>query len=317
MLDLQRLKQTKLSGQPLLQRIVAQALDLNYRLPKKTEIIVEGIEHVPADRGVFFAMNHTDRYNYWPFQYTLRYRFGRGFTATWVKGKYYEHPLMARFMTWANNIPIPSRGYVLSAEFRAITQRAPNQAEYRALRGLIDGASGVDLSPIEGFLRRRPEFKAEFDALFDQMMGEVIRLCREGLARGNHILVFPQGTRSRRLSRGHTGLAQITQHLGVDIIPVGCSGSDRVYPGASPVAKAGRITYRIGAPLAVDGPALRPHRILEPFTPFSAAAGRAHGEVFEAITELVMAQINELVEPEYQFSADLRSDGVEGVKRFL
>lgn len=317
MLDLKRLKQTSLSKRPLLQRIVSRGLSLNYSFPAKTEIIIEGIENIPADRGVFFAMNHTDRYNYWPFQHTLYRRFGRGFLATWVKGKYYEHPFVARFLDWANNIPLPSRGYVLSAEFRAVMDRAPDQDEYRALRALINEPLGADLSPIAGFLKIRPDFKREFDALFDEMMDEVVRLCREGLGEKNHVLVFPQGTRSIRLSRGHTGLAQITQHLGVDILPVGCSGSDKVYPGASPVAKPGRIVYRIGAPLAVDDPALKPHRVQVPFTPFSAAATRAHGEQFEAITELVMARINELVDPEYQFSTDQRSDGVEGVNRFL
>ena len=40
------------------------------------------------DEPVIFAMNHTDRYNYVPFQYGLWQEKDR-FTATWVKGKYY------------------------------------------------------------------------------------------------------------------------------------------------------------------------------------------------------------------------------------
>ena len=36
------------------------------------------------------------------------------------------------------------------------------------------------------------------------------------------------------------GLAQIAMHLGRTVVPIGCSGSDRVYPGSSPIARAKR-----------------------------------------------------------------------------
>src|ERR1041384_3307940 len=103
MLDLKRLKSIKLHKKPPGQLLLANTLmRLDYSFPKPTEIVLEGVGNIPDDRPVFFAMNHTDRYNYWPFQYQM-YRQGvPRFTATWVKGKYYENAVMARFLDSTN-----------------------------------------------------------------------------------------------------------------------------------------------------------------------------------------------------------------------
>ena len=59
-------------------------------------------------------------------------------------------------------------------------------------------------------------------ALFCAMIDEALRLMRLALDElGQHLLIFPQGTRSRRLTRGHSGLVQVAQHLGATIVPVG------------------------------------------------------------------------------------------------
>jgi len=150
------------------------------------------------------------------------------------------------------------------------------------------------------------------------MMAQVTRLTREALDRHRlNVLVFPQGTRSKRLPKGHTGLVQMAQHLGRTIIPVGCNGSDEAYPGSSPFSKGGHLVYRIGQPLAIDGPELLPHRVTTPFTPFSSEATEAHGEEFRAATDVVMDRINDLLDPEYQYSPDKASDGVEEISRFV
>ena len=113
-------------------------LALDYRFPKRSEIVIEGKERLPPDGGAFLAMNHTDRYNYWPLQYAM-YRAGLPFTATWVKGKYYENRYVGAFMDSTNNIPTPSRGYVITTEFRKAVGRPPREDEYRLLRDLVDG----------------------------------------------------------------------------------------------------------------------------------------------------------------------------------
>ena len=321
MLDLDRLKRIRLRRTPPVQILVAETLlRLNYRLPRPTDIVFEGLEHVPRDRRVFFAMNHTDRFNYWPFQYGM-YRRKLPFTATWVKGKYYEARALGWFMDATNNIPVPSRGYVISTEFRKLHGRPPGKEEYRVLRDLVDGR-GDGASDSEAVRRLLgPDvggFLARFDALFGEMIGEVIRLNREALFdRDLNVLVFPQGTRSKRLSRGHTGLAQMAQHLGAAIVPVGCSGCDRLYPGSSPLSRGGQVVYRVGAPLEPDGPELAPYRVKQPFTPLTTAASERHGADLRAITDLVMARIDALVDPEYRFGDSTDSDGVRDMERFL
>lgn len=321
-LDLERLKRMRIHRRPLGQWVVANVgLAIDYRFPRRTRIDVEGVANLPRDRQVFIAMNHTDAYNYWPLQYTM-YRRGLPFTATWVKGKYYENEAMGWFMDHTNNIPLPSRGYVITTEFRKGTGDRPDMPTYRALRTLVDTGEVVDPLPDAAarFLNARggPDaFLEAFDRLFDQMIDEVVRLNREALEVGCNVLVFPQGTRSKRLSKGHTGLAQMSQALGADIVPVGCSGSDHCYPTMRPFSRGGHITYRVGAPLRLDGPALGPHRVTQPFRPLDKRATEPHVAAFEAITDVVMHAIDDLVDPEYRFAPDLSSDGVQGIDRFV
>ncbi|NNL66952.1 MAG: 1-acyl-sn-glycerol-3-phosphate acyltransferase [Myxococcales bacterium] len=315
MLDLARLKRVKLRRTPWGQLLVAQLLRIDYAFPRKTEIVLEGAEHLERGQSYVLAMNHTDRYNYWPFQYQL-YKQGLGYTATWVKGKYYENAAIGAFMDAMNNIPLPSRGYVITTEFRRVVGRTPSTDEYRTLRDLADGKSQEAPEALVDAVGDLKAFLRDFSDLFDRMIEEVMRLNRLALSLGQHLLVFPQGTRSVRLSRGHIGVAQVAQHLGVDVVPVGCNGSDGVYPGNSPFASGGRIVYRIGKPLRLDGPELSAHRVREPFRPFTLEAA-VHREAFQAMTDVVMDHINELLDEPYRYSEDRSSDGVLGINRFV
>ena len=328
MLDLERLEKLRLYRIPPGQVLFAEgALRLDYALPKRTEIILEGVENLPRDRGVFLAMNHTDRFNYWPLQYAM-YRRGLRFTATWVKGKYYENDWMGRFMDSMNNIPLPSRGYIITTLFRASIGRTPSESEYRSLRNLVDGVAtqgeGKDEEAVQRLYASKGDgsaagFLAWFDGYFGQMIDHVVRLNRKALGEKKlNVLVFPQGTRSVRLSRGHTGLIQMAWHLGAAVVPVGCSGSDHVYPGNSPFAKGGRIVYRFGPALEVDGPEFAPLRVREPFQPLTREATELHGAAFQAATDLVMQRIETLVDAPYRFAEDLVAESDErGVGRFV
>ncbi len=323
MLDLAHLQRIKLHQTPLGQLFVANFLLLpDYHLPRRTEIILEGGERISRDRPVFFAMNHTDRYNYWPFQYQL-YRQKLGFTATWIKGKYYENPALALFLDHMNGIPLPSRGYLITSEFKRVTGSLPDPTEYRVLRDLVS-TQGTEPPPpahttnavqrvIGGDVQ---EYVRRFNATFDEMMREVMRITREAMERLNlHVLVFPEGTRSRRLSVGRTGLAQMTQHLGATILPVGCNGSDRLYPGNAPFSRGGRVIYRIGAPLEVDGPELREHRV-SGVLPFSREAAD-HDARYQAITKVVMEHIAAQLDPEYRPEEHPSSAKVADPQRFV
>lgn len=320
MLTLERLQNVRLHTRSLGQKMVANlGLMWDYRLPRRTRIVLEGVENLPEER-VIFAMNHTDRYNYWPFQYAT-YRKGLPMTATWVKGKYYENALMGWFMDHCNNIPVPSKGYLITVQMRQATGSVPDGESYRALRTLMDTGALPETVPaaVQRFLDQQggaDAWRAAVDDLFARMMREVVRLNRQALDIGCNLIIFPQGTRSIRLSKGRIGLAQLAQHLGATIVPVGCNGSDAVYPGGSPFARGGRIVYRIGAPLPIDHPDLAPHRVDTPFEPFTAAAD-PHRPAFEAITQVVMDRINDLLDPQYQYAPDGASDGVQGARRFV
>ncbi len=313
------LRGLRLSAKPRVQIFLGHTLlRASYAVPRRAEIVIEGTENVPKDRTVFFAMNHTDRYNYWPFQYGMWKR-GLRYTATWVKGKYFENPWMRRFMIATNNIPLPSRGYVISTGFRDAEKRPPDAAEYRVLRDLADGVAGdAEVSAASDAVKR---FIAggglpRFEETFRFMMGEIVRLNRDALFKlGLDVLVFPEGTRSIRLAKGHTGLAQMSQALGVTIVPVGCNGSHRLYPGGSPWASGGRVVYHIGTPLTPDGPELSPLRIHEAFEPMVPGATRAHGEQFKRITDIVMSRIESLLDPDHRPGEG--AGGTREMDRFL
>lgn len=319
MLDLNCLDRIELSSRPPVQLMIGPLLGLNYRLAS-VDLVVEG--NIP-EGPVLFAMNHTDRYNYFPFQYWFWQAQDR-FTATWVKGKYYEHPLVRRFMERTNNIPTVSRGYLISKDFLNVVGRRPTDGEYTALRRAArEGVQpssrdvpGVLLTRDRDMLGRpfRPDRESYADAvreLFHDMMRRFVALNREAVNLGLCIIVFPEGTRSVRLSKGHAGLAQMAVKLGLPVVPVGCSGSDVVYPGASPVGRSGRITYRVGPPL--DPP--RIPGLPEDFVPFSREA-ESRSE-FSQYVQRVMDHINGLLDEPYRFAEDRRSLGVQGVARFV
>jgi len=331
MLDLERLGRIRLRARPPFQRFVARVLlTPNYGFPPGVEIVFEGLEHLPSEPCVF-AMNHTDRFNYWPFQFEL-YRRRDRFTATWVKGKYYESPTVGLFMEHTNNIPTVSRGYVITRDFLSTLGRRPSDAEYRALRGWVnavalgDAAQPPDEIPREmltqvrsilgrRYYPRRESYAQAIDGVFRLMMRRFVELNDEAAALGLDLLVFPEGTRSIRLSKGRPGLSQIAMHLERPLVPVGCSGSDRLYPGSSPVAKPGRVVYRFGEPLRREQAKAWVER--GAFEPFTAEAERAHGDAFQTYIDDVMQRIEPLLDPEYRPAEQIDADAVEGSKRFV
>lgn len=325
MIDQARLDKISLHTKPLGQRLVAWLmLTPNYYSPfTRTRIMLEGKKNLPPNGGAIFVMNHTDRYNYWPFQYQL-WREGLGFTATWVKGKYYENEWLGRFMDLTNNIPVPSKGYVFSKDFKETMQRVPSDAEYAALKAYLDGktdraaAEQAGGDGVKQFLAHpwpdspSNEYRESLERRFKRMMQRVVDINVDGLKKGLNLLIFPQGTRSLRLTKGHTGAAQMILYTKAPVIPVGCNGSDKAYPGNSPFSSGGRIVYRIGKPLRPDVE-LAPFAVNEPFVPFTGEAERFQPQ-FRKVTDYLMDRVNELLDPPYRYGdANLET----GAKRFL
>jgi len=305
----------------------------NYNFLPGIDIQIEGIEKIP-DEPVIYAMNHTDRFNYFPFMYRM-WKLKERYITVWVKGKYYESPLVGTFMELTSNLPTVSRGYIITKDFTLTMGRRPKQAEYDTLRALVNeeaapggDSSTIDLAavPRELLETRRNILGIDFDPrecsyavginrVFTAMMAEFVRLNERSFELGLDLLVFPQGTRSIRLPRGRIGMMEIALRYKKTIVPIGCNGCDHVYTGSLPIGKSGTIEYRIGDPIPYEE--LAEFHIDEPYVPFSAEAEHKHRVEFQGAVDLVMNRINDLLDPEYQFSDDLQSTGVRGTSRFI
>ena len=334
MLDLPRLKRIRLMKRPIGQMFFGHTvLTLNYKFLPGIDIRLEGLEHIP-DEPVIYAMNHTDRFNYFPFMYEM-WKLKERYITVWVKGKYYESPIVGTFMELTSNLPTVSRGYIITKDFSLTMGRRPTEAEYETLRKLVDldaapdgDPSTVDVSAIPSklFETKRDILGVDFDPsectyavginrVFTAMMAEFVRLNERSFELGLDLLVFPQGTRSIRLPRGRIGMMEIALRYKKPIVPIGCNGCDLVYTGSLPIGRAGTIVYRIGAPIPYE--ALSDFHIHEDYAPFSAEAEYKHRHEFQGAVDLVMNRINDLLDPQYQFSDDLQSTGVRGTSRFI
>jgi 1-acyl-sn-glycerol-3-phosphate acyltransferase len=317
MVDEQHLRRVKISARPRGQRAMAHALHLTYALPSKTHITIEGLENLSTDRGVMIALNHTDRYNYWPLQYEL-WRIGyERMTMAWVKAKYYENKVLGRFFDLCNNLPLPSLGYVILKDAFSVLKRKMSDNEYRVVRDLADckinqdEALGMATADVRHLLTHpRGDFNPSHEGYFefinrwsDRLMGAVEDRTLEALReKKNHIIVFPQGTRSIRLLPARTGMIQFALRHNIPIVPVGSNGCEQIYPTGNPWAKGGKVTYRIGKPLTVDN-AFAPFRIDEPFKPFTKEAHPHHEKLEGAANSLTQA-IDDLLDEPYKMDRD-------------
>ena len=334
MLDLPRLKRIRLMKRPIGQVFFGHTvLSPNYNFLPGIDIRIEGMEKIPNE-PVIYAMNHTDRFNYFPFMYKM-WKLKQRYITVWVKGKYYESPIVGTFMELTSNLPTVSRGYIITKDFTLTMGRRPKQAEYDTLRELVNNEaapdgdpSTVDLSaiPTKLFDTKRRILGVDFDPsecsyaaginrVFTAMMAEFVRLNERSFELGLDLLVFPQGTRSIRLPRGRTGMMEVALRYEKTIVPIGCNGCDHVYTGSLPIGKAGTIEYRVGDPIPYEE--LSEFHIHEDYAPFSAEAEHRHRDKFQGAVDLVMDRINDLLDPEYQFSDDLQSTGVRGTSRFM
>lgn len=314
------MREFQLPPVPYVQIVVSRlVLGTNFHFPRPTRISIDGLEHIACDEPMLLAMNHTDRYNYLPFMWELDQQ-GYPPVAPWVKGKYYQNEWLSRFLGWSSCIPVPSRGFLLTLDWLARTGRRPDQKEYRQLRLLGDGAWSEDLPlepAVEQYLREAPggtpdTFFEEFQEHFEGLTGQVVRINREAMDNGYRPLIFPQGTRSRRLTRGFSGIVQMALHMKVRIVPVGVTGSDQCYPGDNPFSKGGKVHYSIGTPF---DPGAAPHAPTD-FVPLTIRASQEHGSTFEKLTDELMERINALLPAEYQFSKE-RSSSTQGTERFV
>jgi len=303
-------------GQILIGRLL---LIPNYHIFSRVKIIIENYENIPKDETVIFALNHTDRYNYWPFQYKM-WRQGKGKlpqTTTWVKGEYYGNALLRKFFDWTNNIPVPSRGYLIREDFKNVVNEKISNIEYRILRDYASRRTtlkkvGAEMTEnirrVIDYPRRllsgiEVPYSDYIDSYYRQLMARVAEINFRALFEKNlNVIIFPEGTRSSTLGTGKTGIAHLALKSGKKVVPVGCNGSDRVYPGNLPWAKSGTIVYRIGTPID-------PREIVgdidRSFVPYSRDAEVELEDEFREFTQFVMERINELLDDRYRSLAPI------------
>ncbi|MEN6320880.1 MAG: lysophospholipid acyltransferase family protein [Syntrophaceae bacterium] len=305
MVDLEYLKKIRLVSKPIGQQIVAAFLLLpNYRIFAKVDIQIENIERIPRDENVIFAMNHTDRFNYWPFQYKLWSMKSFPFTTVWVKGKYYSNAMLAKGLDLCNLIPVPSMGYLVDEFYRKKFKCRLDRNTYRAIKDIIDGKyESIESYPkmaVDVLNSLGDQFVEFVRNYYNLVMEKVAELSQKALCEQNlNLIIFPEGTRGTTLGEGRTGLAQIALATGKKVVPVGCNNSDALYTGSLPFAKSGVIIYRIGEPLSVQDK-LKEYQIEEKFKLFSKDSQQKYKWHFEQVTKIVMGSINQLLDEKYK-----------------
>jgi len=305
MVDLEYLNRIKLVDNPRIQRAIARLVLLpNYEICRKVEIVVENHERLPRNDNVIFAMNHTDRFNYWPFQYYLWRRRGFPYTTVWVKGKYYRNAILAKALDLCNLIPVPSMGYLIEEFYTKKHGRRISKDDYRRVRNAVEGSDDDREANERNLLETARLFDDRFVEFlrdyYEKVMARVGELSLLALfKKGLSIIIFPEGTRGAQLGEGRTGIAQLALHTGKTVVPVGCNHCDTIYPGSSPFAKSGRVVYRVGEPLTLQN-ALRSFRIGKPFALLSRESQQRYRSQFEGATRLIMERINDLLDESYR-----------------
>lgn len=243
--------------------------------------------------------NSTQRYDFIALMKAVDQEGGSVVTVT--KAKNFHNPLMSAVMKRSGVLPLASRGYFILADFVAVFGRRPTDDEYRALRRHLDvgdalpwGGSWFRLQHEARAIGGRPfdptttTYREALETAMRLGAAETTRLGREAIAAGHHVQIYPEGTVSPRLGTGRRGAVQLAHALGVPLIPVGMSGCPGAFVGATPLPKRGRITVRVGAPIAVDLP--KAHRA------FVADDEQQHRETLDAQTATLMNAINDLLD---------------------
>lgn len=307
MVDLEYLKNIDLVSYSRVQKFVGRFfLSPNYHLLSDVDIRIENDHRIPRDENVIYAMNHTDRFNYWPFQYKLWRMQTIPETTVWVKGKYYRNPLIAKGLDLCNLIPVPSLGYLIQEFYRRRHGRIMDRNLYRTVKDTVDGRedergadgiaekfAGIDSVMGESFV----PFIRDY---YEKVMERVAELTTNALFEKKlSLIIFPEGTRGKQLGEGRTGIAQVALHSGKKVVPVACNNSDLIYPDSLPFARSGVVTYRIGEPLSVND-RLREFRIDEPFRLLSRESQTRFKNQFEGATRLIMESINSMLDERYR-----------------
>lgn len=255
----------------------------------------EGLENIP-ERAVFFGINHgPTQYPYWPFQLEFYQQTGK-FTTVWVKGKHMDHDMLIRkVFEEMGLIPINDKKYVKE------TLRGANEEEIKFYHEQLLLRSGINT--------------------------------QKAIEQGLSVIIFPDGTRDKKVGKGNEGIIHAAYHTDAPVIPIGCSFAERIYPERAEleptwIAKTlqlppklerklhtpsfwakktrdydlkGPPTYMIGTEVDLDYEREQFRRDEEkygPSLPLSLASKERHQKILTSGTEKLMREINKLVDNE-------------------
>jgi 1-acyl-sn-glycerol-3-phosphate acyltransferase len=320
MIDLGYLARYRILPDRRWQRVVA-ATFMPIEAATRTRLVLHDFAAPVAP--VLYASNSSQKYDFLTFRSAM---WARDLPiATITKAKNYHVAWMRPVMEHTAVVPLASKGYVILRDATATLGRRPTEDEYRSLRDHLDRDEALPDTAAFLTLRTRPRdilgrpfdpattyLRAAWQGVYGALLGEALRLCREAIAGGHSIHIYPEGTVSSRLGRGRIGAMMFAQALGIPVVPVGISGAREAFHGGTPLLRGGTIDFRFGPAYTPDLSALPAD-----FRAFDPAHERRDRDVLQRATDDLMDRINGLLAPDYQRRDDHVPDGTRGTKRFL
>ena len=281
------------------------------------------LENFPKlNEPVIFAMNHCHYFDWTQSRLAIYLQQGVK-TSTFVKTRAFQNRIEGGLMKTVGNIPIASRGYLISADFARLFDRTLDEQEYRHLRNHIDHSTPLPQSSIFQRLKSEarnilgvhfnPDEMSYQDAqqqCYTRAMHITLEHARTVLQRGHSLHIYPEGLYSSRLSQGRIGTVQMASALNALIVPCGFSGMNEHFGDRKFLpSNRGKMTLRFGEPYRIQRPEL------ENFRAFVPAEEVRLRSVLEEETMNLMNQINDLLDPSYTWGDDPTGDGLKGVLR--
>ena len=282
---------------------------------------VEGFS-APSE-PVLFAMNHTHYFDFTQSRLTLLRRFGIK-TTSFAKVRAFQNPIDGGYMKRLGNIPLASRGYLISADFAQLHGQTITEEQYQIVRAHVDHGHALPNEPVYHALQYttrdmldRPfspndsRYRVAILARYAEAMRTTLGHAKTVIQAGHCLHIYPEGLYSTRLSQGRIGAVQFAAALDLPIVPVGFSGMNQLFKKRQPLPyRSGELTMRFGTPYRLNREELRD------FTPFMPSEEARLNGVLREETDKLMEKINGLLEPECTWG-DPEGDGLKGVSRFF
>ena len=295
-----------------------------FRFPKKVELKASGIENIPNSPCIL-ASNHTHNFDFLPLRHVL-YHQKNALASTWIKARAWSKPISNYFLSKTGNVPLASKGYIISIDFIETIGRRPTQTEYRHLRDHLDYNSTLPESEVFETLQNvsrlicgikyEPSVTNYREALFmcySKLLDATLAVAADSVENGHHQHINPQGTRSSRLTPGKSGVIHAAMALNIPILPTTIQGVLQSFPKQGMRNAGGTVKIHFGKPYEVR-PRLKSN--LSPtYKPFRSDP--ENELIFKDETQQLMSQLHELCDKEHGFLDGYRTNGKVGVDRFI